>query len=211
MIGQRWRCTAARTVLTSNALSRPPTRTPRVTNVHSSDAPAYPACALDGEVRRRRVGCWTIRASVRPQRSLVRPTGRALPGRGLPRGFGPLSVYRGPLRAGLTSWHRVRRRVGLRLTGDATRATRRNKSVIPGTGPDGRPAAPFPDDPNRPPRLASVDKTAARWRNGGLKCGGCRYRDGAAGGRGRRPWRRRSGLPRAGPCWDFAPLSRGSG
>lgn len=98
-----------------------------------------------------------------------------------------------------------------RLTGDATRATRRNKSVIPRTRRDGGPPAAFRTARSPRPPPSPGDKTAGRRLIGEPDRSRCRHSDGARRGR-REPRRKhRFGRPDAGACWDFARFSRGSG
>lgn len=97
------------------------------------------------------------------------------------------------------------------LTGDATRATRRNKSVIPRTGPRGRPSPRSRTARLRRHASPPTAKTAGRRLNGRLNRPGKPSPAGAEGGRRQGRRQCRFGLTRAGPCWEFVPLSRGSG
>jgi hypothetical protein len=138
---------------------------------------------------------------------------------GLERGIGRVQVSPGarvgggfpPLPRRKRDQHALVAAAARAVTSGATRATRRNKCVIPRKTRCGGPLPPFRTA--FPHRAASArkGKTAAR-RAGTARSGRWHgRRDGVGCDRHKRlPGQGFSGA-HAGTCWEFAPLSRGSG
>lgn len=203
-----WILITSHVVRLRQTLRRPPP------NVGSSRHDRLPRAACDDESRRR--SRWLLARSTRDLRKAAQG---ASPGAGARRtvhsgqtpGFGATRPPRGPHgghqdrgagRTPVLAW---------RLTGDATRATRRNKSVIPRTRRDGGPPAAFRTARSPRPPPSPGGKTAGRRLIGEPDSSRWRHSDGAR--RGRREPRRKHRFGRldAGACWDFARFSRGSG